>query len=70
MEYTMKTKDSKEFIQHYNGPALYGAIWEFQQFLNQQKCKDPYNEEWNKAAQELTECLNDNGIDMEKDYSR
>ena len=69
MKYTMETNDKKEFIQHYNGPALYDSIWEFQQFLrNKWKYSDTKNEAWLKAANQLTTILIDNGINMEEDY--
>ena len=70
MKYTMETLDKKEFIQHYNGPALYYSIWEFQQYLrNQWKYADTENEAWLKAANQLTTILIDNGIDMDEDYN-
>ena len=70
MKYTMETDDSKEFIQHYNGPALYHSVWEFQQYLrNKWKYNDTENGAWLQAAAELTNILIDNGIDIEKDYS-
>jgi len=69
MKYKMETNDKKEFIQHYNGPALYYSIWEFQQFLrNYRKYSEPDNDTWSRAEQELTNILIDNGINMEEDY--
>ena len=70
MKYTMETDDSKEFIQHYNGPALYGVIQEFQNFLQEKvEYLDPENGAWDDATQELTLLLIEYGIDMKKDYS-
>jgi len=69
MKYTMETDDSKEFIQHYNGPALYRSVWEFQKYLRDQwKYKDPESKAWAQAEQELASILIDNGINMEEDY--
>jgi len=69
MKYTMETNDKKEFMQHYNGPALYYSIWGFQQYLrNQWKYNDPDSKAWATAAQELTNILIDNGINMDEDY--
>ena len=71
MKYKLETKDSKEFIQHYNGPNLYGAVWEFQNFLKSNwKYTDQENEAWKVAANQLTYILIDHGIDMEKDFSQ
>ena len=71
MKYKLETKDSKEFIQHYNGPALYGAVWEFQHFLKSKwKYTDQENGAWLEAANELINILNDHGIDMENDFSQ
>ena len=68
MKYTMETDDSKEFIQHYNGPALYHSIWEFQKYLRDQwKYKDPESKLWAQAEQELASILMANGINMEED---
>ena len=70
MKYTMETDDKKEFLHHYNGPSLYYSIWEFQQFLRLKwKHNDPDNEAWLKAAEELTNILIDNGINMDEDYN-
>ena len=70
MKYTMETLDKKEFMQHYNGPALYYSIWKFQQFLrNKWKYKDTENGVWLQAATELTNILIDNGINMDEDYN-
>ena len=70
MKYTMETDDSKEFIQHYNGPALYHSVGEFQQYLRHKwKYNDTENGAWLQAAAELTNILIDNGIDIERDYS-
>ena len=67
MKYTMETDDSKEFIQHYNGPALYRSVWEFQQYLrNQWKYNDPESKAWATAAEELNSILLDNGVNMEE----
>ena len=70
MKYTMETNDKAEFIQHYNGPALYCSISEFQQYLRKQwKYNDPDSKAWATAAQELTNILIDHGINMDEDYS-
>ena len=70
MEFTMVTKDRKELMQYYNGPNLYYSIWEFQKFLRDKwKYNDVENKAWGEAAQELTNILLDNGIDMDKDYT-
>ena len=69
MKYIMETTDKKEFIQHYNGPALYYSIWEFQQYLrNKRKYSELDNDTWLQAEQELNIILTDNGINMEEDY--
>ena len=66
----METNDKAEFIQHYKGPDLYYAIWEFQKFLRDKwKYNDVENLAWEEAAQELTNILIDHGIDMDGDYS-
>ena len=70
MKYTMETDDSKEFIQHYNGPILYHSIWEFQKYLRDQwKYNDPESKAWEQAAYTLGTILTDNGINMEEDYT-
>ena len=70
MKYKLETTDSKEFIQHYNGPALYHSIWEFQTFLrSKRKYSEPDNDAWSKAEQELTNILIDNSINMDEDYN-
>ena len=69
MKYTMETLDKKEFMQHYNGPALYYSIWEFQQFLrNKWKYSETENVAWEQAANQLEMILIDNGINMDEDY--
>ena len=69
MKYIMETTDKKEFIQHYNGPALYYSIWELQQFLrNKRKYNEPDNDAWLRVEQSLNTILTDNGINMEEDY--
>ena len=70
MKYKMETNDKKEFLQHYHGPDLYYSVWEFQQFLRKNwKHNDPDNMAWLAAANELTEILIDNGINMDEDYT-
>ena len=74
MKYIMETEDETEFKLHYNGPALYHSVWEFQKYLRDQwKYNDPESKAWATAAQELTQELNsiliDNGINMGEDYS-
>ena len=70
MKYKMETNDTKEFIQHYNGPTLYYSIWEFQQFLrNKWKYSDTENVAWEQAANQLEMILIDNGINMDEDYN-
>ena len=70
MKYKLETNDTKEFIQHYNGPALYYSIWEFRQYLRDKwKYNDTENEAWLKAANQLTTILTDNSINMDEDYN-
>ena len=70
MKYIMETDDSKEFIQHYNGPALYHSVCEFQQYLrNQWKYNDPDSKAWATAAQELNNILIDHDINMEEEMN-
>ena len=69
MKYIIETEDQDEFRLNFNGPMLYGAVWEFQQYLRSQwKYKDVENTAWWAAAEELTTILLDHGIDMEGDY--
>lgn len=68
MEYTMRTKDRKEFMQYYNGPALYYSIWEFQSFLRSKRKYGDDPEAWEEAEKEFNEILTDNGINMEDDW--
>ena len=70
MKYIMETEDETEFKLHYNGPALYHSVWEFQKYLRDQwKYEDPESKAWEQAAYTLGTILTDNGINMEEDYS-
>ena len=70
MKYIIETEDQDEFRRYFNGPRLYSAVWDFQQFLRSKwKYDDVTNETWWAASQELTDILVDHGIDMEGDYN-
>ena len=70
MKYIIETEDQDEFRRYFNGPRLYSAVWDFQQFLRTKwKYNDTANEAWLEAATELTNILADHGIDMEGDYN-
>ena len=70
MKYIIETEDQDEFRRYFNGPRLYSAMWDFQQFLRAKwKYNDTTNEAWLEAATELINILADHGIDMEGDYS-
>ena len=69
MKYKMETTGKKEFIQYYNGPALYYSIWKLRRFLrNKRKYNELDNDAWLQVEQELNIILTDNGINMEEDY--
>ena len=69
MKYIIETEDQNEFRLNFNGPKLYSAVWDFQQFLRTKwKYNDTTNEAWFKASQALSEILLDHGINMEEDY--
>ena len=77
MKYIIETEDQDEFRLNFNGPELYSAVWDFQQFLRNKwmmpltsswKYNDTTNEAWFKASQALSEILLDHGINMEEDY--
>ena len=70
MKYIMETEDETEFKLHYNGPALYHSVREFQKYLRDQwKYNDPESKAWATGAQKLNSILIDNGINMEEDYN-
>ena len=69
MKYTIETEEEEEFRLHFNGPKLYSAMWEFQNYLRDKwKYSDPENKAWWEAYQELTNILLDHEINMEEDY--
>ena len=69
MKYQIETEDQGEFRLNFNGPKLYSAVFEFQQYLrNKWKYNDVENEAWWKASQELSNILSDHGINIEEDY--
>ena len=69
MKYIIETEDQGEFRLNFNGPKLYSAVFEFQQYLrNKWKYNDVENEAWWKASQELSNILLDHGINIEEDY--
>ena len=69
MKYIIETEDQDEFRLHFNGPKMYHAVHEFQQYLrNKWKYNDVENETWFTVTQILTDVLLDNGINMEEDY--
>ena len=69
MKFIIETEDQGEFRLNFNGPKLYGAVFEFQQYLrNKWKYNDVENEAWWKASQELSNILSDHGINIEEDY--
>ena len=69
MKFIIETEDQDQFRLNFNGPKLYSAVYEYQQFLrNKWKYVAPENETWWKASQELTNILLDHGINMEEDY--
>jgi len=68
--YTIEVENSPEDDRvlklHINGPKLYGAVWDFKQFLRSKwKYNDVENEAWWEAYQELTNILVDHGINLE-----
>ena len=70
MKFIIETEDQNEFRLNFNGPKLYSAVYEFQQYLRKQwKYNDVENEAWWAAAQELTDILLDHGINIEEDYT-
>jgi len=68
MKYIMETEDETEFKLHYNGPALYHSVWEFQKYLRDQwKYEDPESKAWEQAAYTLSAILMANGVNMEEE---